>query len=348
MFGGQSNFSGGLLAQDATTATVGDSGRSAACAGLAGDGATLGAVGEGRCLTPGDNASVSAGSIDLSGLELVRSDLLTGLDQELLAALDPVLGQLQPAAEDGLDQALASLGDLGLTLDLGAIQSRCTAGPDSADGDSTFSDVSLSVAVAGQDVDLLRLPVDPPPNTKVATDLGVVVTAVTDAVEAQFGTAFDGALGPVATLVDEIETALNDNVVSAIAEQLAPLEENLLDGTLNKQVRPTRDSIEVTALDVELLPAARDFGMEALTLEVGRSTCGPSGRIADTPPPAPKPRPAPDVPTSVPAGLDHVSGVAGGPAADGSVNDRWATITLALLAGVAATAGVAAYRRALR
>lgn len=349
--GGQSFITVGTLAQDAATTIVDERGRSVACAGLAGDGATLvSAADGGACLSPGDNATVNAGTIDLSGLTIVQADALAGLDQQLQAALQPVLSAVLPAVSDALATTLSSLGDLNLVLDIGAIQSRCSAAPGTADGDADIVDSGLYVEVAGNRVDLVSLPVDPPPNTKVLTDLDVVVTAVVDGVEEQLATGLGGALAPVGPLADQLEQAINDNVVSVLSEQLAPLEDNLLDGTLNKQVRPTRDSIEVTALDLSVLPAAEDFGVDLLSLEIGRSACGPSGRVAapptTTPTPEPEPEPGPNVPTRVPAGLAEAAPTAA--TSDGSVNDHVATGALAVLGLLACGAGVAAYRRVLR
>src|SRR5690349_4319404 len=49
VLGGQTLMSGGVLAQDAGTT---DDGTSAACAGLAGEGATMAGIGSDRCIEP--------------------------------------------------------------------------------------------------------------------------------------------------------------------------------------------------------------------------------------------------------------------------------------------------------
>ncbi|WP_134766871.1 hypothetical protein [Nocardioides sp. 1609] len=346
--GGQSFASGSVLTQDATTSVVDGAGRSAACAGLAGRGAGVGAVGDGSCLTPGETLTIDAGTLDLSGLTIVRSDLLQGLDTELQDALAPLLDAALPAAQDGLATALTSLGDLGLTLDLDAVQSWCRGTSTSADGDSRLAGAEVAIAVAGERVELLSLPADPAPNTKLATNLDEVAATLTAALTTQLETGFDGVLAPAGVLLDELESALQENVLAAVAEQLAPLEDNLLDATLNKQVRAGRDSIEVTALDVEVLPAARQLGFEPLAVEVGRSTCGPSGRVVAPPveqTPSAEPEAEPTVPTSIPAGL------AGGPTAapaDGGPGHRGAGAAVAALAVLAGAAGLASYRRAVR
>jgi hypothetical protein len=303
---GQSLVAAGVLAQDATTHLEGRAGHSAACAGLAGDGASVAAVGDGECLSPGSNLSLSAGSLDLSGLRIVDSTVLMGLDQQVQDALRPALAPVVSALQGGLQTGLRQLGDPGLFLDLGAVQSSCQAGPGTASGDASLAGVAAYAQVAGRRVDLLSLPVHPAPNTHVATDLGAVATAVEDALRSQLTTALDGSLGPLGAAVDQ--AAVLDNVLANISSQLGPLDENLLSGTLNKQSRPSADAIDVTALDLDVLPAAAQLGMQALSLQVGRSTCGPGDRIAPTvavEQPAP-PRAAPKtrvLPTRVTAGL---------------------------------------------
>jgi hypothetical protein len=345
----QDFITAGTLAQDATTSVTNGKGNSAACAGLAGDGASLASVEDGgSCLTPANNATINAGTIDLSDLEILDSDLLAGLDDQTTALLKPVLGAILPALSDGLETALESLGDLGVTLDLGAIQSQCTAAVGTADGDSQLTDADLSVSLAGTDYTILALPVNPDPNTKVVTDTDKLVDAIVDGLQVQLKQALGGALGQLSPALQQLADALNANILTALSDQLAPLEDNLLDVTLNKQVRPTTDSIEVTALDLRLLPAASDF-VDLLDIQIGRSACGPNGRAAapptDGPTVTPTGDPTPAVPTSVPAGEDASPRMS---AADGSINGVLAAGALAALALVAVATGVAAYRRALR
>ena len=347
--GGQSALQAGTLAQDASTSVVDGAGRSAACAGLAGDGASLVEAGEGFCLSPDDNATINAGTVDLSGLQIVQADLLAGLDQQLQTALAPLLNAVLPAVSDGLAQGLTALGDLDVTLDLGAVQSQCSAVLGSAYGDSQLTDADLSVEVAGTDITLLALPVNPAPNTKVVTDTDQFLEAVVDGLQVQLSTALDGALDPVTPVLQDLQDALNDNILTALSDQLAPIEDNLLDVTLNKQVRPTDDSIEVTALDLRLLPAASQF-VDLLDVEIGRSTCGPSGRVAaapptDSPSATPSDVPSPAVPTSIPAGEDAATSAA---TTDGSLNGLLATGAIVLVALLATAGGVVSFRRTLR
>lgn len=349
--GNQPFINAGTLSQDATATVVNRAGRSAACAGLAGDGATLVAVDEGFCLTPGQNATINAGNLQLQDVTIVQSDLLAGLDQALQTALQPLLNAVVPAVQGGVQDVLTAIGDPTVALDLGAIQSQCTATVNGAQGDSQVTDASLFVQLPSIGrVDLVQLPTNAPPNTKVVTDLDVVLTAISDAVETELTTALTGVLAPLGPLVNDAVEALNANVVAQLADQLGPLEDNILDATLNKQTRGTR-SIEVTALDLRLLPAAADFGVDLLNVAIGRSSCGPNSRVgAPTPTPTETPTTpdtpdgTPAVPTSVPAGelgADLRQG------SDGSINGQIATGAIVVLTLLTAAGGVYTFRRVL-
>lgn len=439
VLGGQFAGNVGGLAQDATTWLVDGKGHSAACAGLGGDGSTALQVGDGACLTGGNNLSLDAGALDLSGLELIDNDQLASAAAPLTGALEPVLDQILGELQAGGEQVLAALDNPGLYLDGGVIESRCTAGPGTAQGTATLADFAGYASFMGQRIELIRLPADPAPNTEIVTGLDQVVGLILDSVETQLTTLVDGILGaggddpldgtplgdildqlptggtpveqlPIADLIamledgaggvgpgqaeqaisqledlaqlpgalhraaaptgseirtsaernpvtdtltqvfDEIGAALVDTALADLAAQLAPLEENLLRGVLNKQVRPTEDSIEVTALELELLPAAREFGMTAVKAEVAKSTCGPSGALRATASPTPTPGeepkapapsgPPPAVPTSVPAGLASAP-------IDGGGLGNGGTLALGALLVIGVGAGVAAYRRSL-
>ncbi len=328
------------------------SGSSAACAGLAGAGARVVAVGDGQCLTPGGTLALSAGTLDLSHLQIVRSTVLQGLDQQVQTALQPVLDPVVGGLQSGLQTGLRQLGDPGLFVGLGAIQSRCTAAPGSADGSATLADVGAYALVGGRRVDLLSLPVDPAPNTRVTGDLSAVAAAVKDALRSQLATALDGSLGALGGAVDQ--AAVLDNVLANIGSQLGPLDQNVLSGTLNRQVRPSSGSIEVTALDLDVLPAAAASGLQPLALQVGRSTCGPNDRVA----PVARPRPVAQ-PVAAAAGTRQAGGppprhgrararrASVGPAAQEPSDRTRLVLTLGGLLVLAAGAGALDFRRHL-
>lgn len=337
---GQAFAQAGTLAQDARTRVQGEQGYAEACAGLAGDGATVVGVGESGCLTPGQNVRLNAGTVDLTGLQIVRAEFLAGLDQQLQDALAPVLDPLFTGLSDGLEQALTGLGDLGVFLDAGVIQSQCTAGPGTSVGSAQIVDAAAYVEIDGTRLDLVALPVDPGPNTHVVTDLGAVTQVVLDAVRTELETAVTGALAPLGAAVDEA-TVLAE-ALGQIGEQLAPLEDDVLDIVLNKQDQIAADEIEVTALDLSVLPASEEFDVELVGAQIGTSHCGPTGRVGTPttePSPDPTDPPAP-VPTSVPAGVE-TAGADGGMGTAGN-------LSLAGLLALAGAAGVASWRRSLR
>ena len=97
---GQSFFSGGVAAQEAT---AGANSRSAACAGLAGDGGSVINIGESKCLAPGNQITGSLTSFDPSAL----IDTAIGqLPSELTGPLGSVTGGLTQVTT-ALEGALA-------------------------------------------------------------------------------------------------------------------------------------------------------------------------------------------------------------------------------------------------
>jgi hypothetical protein len=204
----------------------------------------------------------------------------------------------------------------------------------SAAGAASLIDSAAYVTVAGQRVDLLSLPAHPAPNTKIATNLDRVAKIVLDGVRSELTAALAGALVPLTAAIDQ--AAVVDTVIANLAAQLAPLEQNVLDGTLNRQVRPAADAIEVTALDLRVLPVLAQYDVDLVHLEVGMSACGPSARVAEAPPSPPTRSFTPRVPISVPAGAAD---------ADSAVVGPWG---LAALLVLATGSGVAVFRRMSR
>ncbi len=349
VLGGQQLIATGTLTQDARAQVVDRRGRSAACAGLAGDGATVVAAGEGTCLSGGQNLRLAAGSLDFSTLQVVQDGLVPGdVTQPVQEALSPVIGPLAQALDDAVREGSAALGDPGLFLDLGAVQSSCTAGPGTADGRADLANAGAYVEVAGQRVDLVSLPASPAPNTRVVTDLSGVAETVSTALTSQFEETVDGALAPLGPVVDEsVGSEVLANALDQISDQLTPLQQDVLDITLNKQVRPSRDSIVVTALDASVLPAAQAFDVQTLNLQIGESTCGPSGTLA---PPAASPQPLPKVPTARkaprPAPPVVVTAGAETDTTDGGLGTT-GSLALGGLLVLAAGSGVAGFRRSL-
>lgn len=301
VLGGQGVINAGVLSQQATAGT--DS-SSAACAGLAGSGGSVAQVGDSSCLTPGTPVDATLGALDLSGL--VVADPESAL-APLNAVTDPILAQLTGPIDDALDQVRAQFGDLGLVAGFGAVEGRCTASLGTADATATLADAQIRLVLPDQaptqSVTLLDLPVNPAPNTHLTTNLSDVLDLVLDAVTNDLNESLDGAGAPLNVLID----AIQDNIVTAIRDNvetnLAPLEQNVLDVTLNRQTRPTDDSIKVQALDLRLLPVVeQQLGAPLVNIQIGNAACGPSGRVQTAAAPAPAPEALPAIPKSVSAG----------------------------------------------
>ena len=330
---GQNLLDVGTLAQDAAAGLDGRAGVSAACSGIAGDGASVAEVGDSECIEGGDNVGVSIANLDLSDTVVVNPE--TELGSVLSGPLAPLEAQLIGPVTQALAAGLAPLDQVQVGGSLGVVEARCTAEPGSADGTANIADAQLTAVAGGQTYVLANLPVNPPPNTKVVTDLDVVVNAVIAGVETQLETALEGAAAGLVLLTDQVQAQIVDTIVAEVSDQLAPVEENLLDITLNKQVRPAQGHIEVTGIDLRVLPAAAaELGAPLVSAQIANVSCGPNSRVA--PDVAEEtPRDLPDVPTVVDAGV-------GGPG-QGGQDATGALVAGSLLA--AGAAGLLGYRR---
>lgn len=337
VLGGQSLLNVGVLAQEAQAKIAGNGdGTSAACGGVAGEGAGFAAnIGDSNCLTPGNPVGVSIANLDLTGTEVIDpTSLLTGP----LAALNPFLAQILGPLTSAISDALAPLGNTGLGGTLDAVYAHCTAAPGTAEGGASIANAKLTLSLAGTDVDLVNLPANPPPNTKVVTDLDVVLNTVLDGLQTDLESTLGGVLAPLGPAIEALQEPLITGVVGQVADALSPLEDNILDITLNKQTK-TADTINITALDLQLLPAAAQFinGNSLVAAEIGTVSCGPNGKKVSPPTEEPTDEPTPEVPTVVDSGVS-------GPADNTARNVLAATAALMMMAG---TAGLIGYRRML-
>lgn len=324
-------------------------GTSYACAGIAGTGGGLVKVGDERCELNGEPLTLELGSLDLG--------VLPGPSGALTTALEPLLGALGPVLDQVVDAIVAGVGDtplgeIGLSGSLSAIEGSCFADPDAAVGDTRLVDssggsnatpIAVSLPGVAEPLTLLNLPANPPPNTQLLVDLDTVTQTLIDALTVQLNTMLGEALvplaGPLAGLLQQVQDQALVVLVDALQPLLAPLQENVLDITLNKQVVGDGGrSIEVTAIDLQVLPAIAQFaGGSLVGGEIGKVSCGPNTRVAaPTPTPEPTPTDGTEPPTVVNAG------------AAGSDNTAatvlTATAALTLLAG---SAGLIGYRRML-
>ena len=282
VLGNQRLLNAGVLAQEATAGVVDGAGTSAACAGVAGEGGSVAQVGSSRCLTPGQPVGLSVANLDLTGA--VVADPASSLAP--LNGLQPVMDQVVGPVTQAVSQGLAPLGETGIAGTVGAIEARCTAAPAGVDGSSHITDGRLTLSVGGTAVDVLNLPVDPAPNTELFVNLDSVATSVLDGLRTQLTQTLDGQAAPLAAVIDPLQQQIVDGVLAQVGPQLKPLSDNVLKVVLNKQVR-TADSIEVTALSLEVLPAAAALADAPLaTVDVGHVACGPNGRVVEAAAPA--------------------------------------------------------------
>lgn len=355
-----------LLDTDACTATDTASTNAGTATGRCGNGLSLNnqinAFAQ-NASAPGDgtsaaNASVAPiditdfGALDLTGIlagvqgintGTILDDIIQAVDDAVLrAALEALVPPVLAPLDDALQDALAAVGaSLPVSLELGAVESQCTATavPLNATGNGTVAGINLLVELGGQQISV-PIQVGTGPNSNLL--VGAPQDLVDDIIQGlrdTFTASLGGALAPLNALLDTIQTQvtnvlfaqLEDALLPALADALEPL----IAGTVNKQV-PTSPSatgqIEVTALELRLLGTN--------VLELGRSECGPNSRGANPPGTNPS-NPDDDNDPEVPTVVD--SGVAGN--GDNTArNVLGATAALMLLAG---TAGLMGYRRML-
>ena len=328
VLGGQQLLSAGVLAQEATATADGDgAGRSAACAGIAGQGGSVAQIGDSSCLRPGQPIGLTFANLDLSDLVVFDQNTpLAPLNQATNPAIEQAVGPLTQQISQAVTQQAGNGGIFGGSL--GAVESRCTSTADGAGGTTTIVDGRIGAGFGGQNVDLLDFPVHPAPNTRLVTDLDKVVGLFLDAVRHDLNNTLDGQAAPLAAAIDPIQEQIVDAAIGQIAPQLKPLEENVLSATLNAQTRPTVDSIRVTAIHLEVLPAASaQLGAPLAQADLANVTCGPNGQVTRTS------QPLPAVPTVIDSGTEGGSGWVG----------DYALVAGALV--LAGAGGLIAYRR---
>jgi hypothetical protein len=218
-------------------------------------------------------------ALDLSALTslLGSAPLPTGtltcdsLVNSLLTSIQPVLTQVAQ--------------NIGLQLQLGAVSAWCTATPTTVAGDGNVAGLKLVANLAGTPITILDLPVNPAPNTHILTNLDKVVTAIENGVVTQLDNALNGATSPLSPVIQQVLGTINDQVIAQLAPQLAPLEQNILDGVLNAQSSTgtanttlatgsgSHPTNSVTALDLKVLPVA---GNNGINLRIGKVDCGPN------------------------------------------------------------------------
>ncbi|RNL78664.1 hypothetical protein EFL95_06150 [Nocardioides marmorisolisilvae] len=326
-------------------------GTSYACSGIAGTGGGIVTVGDSDCNLNGEPLTIDLAHLDLGNVILGTNSALGSA----LAPLDVLLTPLGKGVTDlvnALSSGLAGtpLGEIKIGGSLSAIYASCQADPDHATGAAHLVDtqggsdstaISITLPGVADPIILLNLPANPGPNTSLFLNTKDVVATLTDALTTELNTAVGGALQPLnlGGVLTQIRTAVVNQLIDNLQPLLTAINDNLLNIVLNKQVvSDGGKKIEVTALTLDVLPAAAQFtGSSLISGEIGKVSCGPNTRIVTPPTVTPTPTDNEKPPTVVDSG---VAGQANHTARDVLT----ATAALMLLAG---TAGLIGYRRML-
>lgn len=328
-------------------------GTSYACSGLASDGnggPGVVTVGKDSCDLKGSGAiPLKLGSVAL-GNALLSNDTALGEAINQIPGIGDVLTQLGTNLNTVVTQISTAingtpLGTVGLTGNLGVVSGVCTANPDAAQGDATLADSAIRLTLPGTTpITLVNLPVHPNENQKVLSDVSGATTMITGALKTYLETIVQGQFAgtPLADLPTTVQTQVIDQLATGLKPLTDALAQYVAEITLRKTTHGDNGrSIDVTALDLQVLPAVKEqVGSSLVSGQIGEVTCGPNTRATVDAPTKPGKVDSPKFP-AVPTVVD--SGLAGH--ADHTArNVLGATGALLLLAG---TAGLLGYRRML-
>jgi hypothetical protein len=333
----------GVAPQEATAKVIQGAGISFACAGVAGTGGGLVKVGNKACdITRGSKAI----TLDLANVDLGGVLLGDGAITSAISGIPGIDAVLTPLGLNTTSLALQLTNTLklpvALPLTTSVIEGACTANPATASGSANLVDASLDATIAGNTVNLLNLPANPPPGTHL-TDLNAVTTTLTTALQTNFSTALNKALTDINPALAAIQGSLLTPLSNGLTPVTDAIRQYLADIVFNEQVTSEGGKkIDVTALHATVLPNSAIPGGSLLEGRIGHVSCGPNRTTsaeAGSPHTCAK-LPCgnlPDIPTVVDSGL-------AGHADHTARNVLGATAALLLLAG---TAGLAGYRRML-
>lgn len=263
-------------------AAANNGGNSAATASVAPiDLANLTSIGLNDLITNG-LAGLNTGTI-LDGLLGTIGQAASQLLQQLLGPLDQVLDGVTSPLDDALP----------ITLQVGAVESECSAKEGHAEGSSQVAGLNLLIDLGPAGV--VSVPMtgpnaaDTPPNTNLLVGAPQdVVDAILDTLTDTLNTSIGGLLAPVAALIPTIKEQVVDTLLQALEptllQGLADALEGLVKGTVNEQtpvspVNGKNAEIEVTALDLTLLDAGGDATRQQL--KIARVHCGPNSKGDD-------------------------------------------------------------------
>jgi hypothetical protein len=245
-------------------------------------------------------------TIDLRTLQsdVGTIDTGTALD-DLIGTLDPVV--IQPAFEAILTPLLTAVQDnavtplltalqanLPVSVRIGAVASTCEATSGSAaGGNATVAGIDILVDFPGANDLVVPVALNTSANSQVVGAIAPqqIVDRLLIGVEDTLTASLDETIGDVllddlAGLVTQVRTALLDPILDQLGPALLdPVGEAIspvLNGTVNKQTPAADGSLEVTALDLNLLGTAA-------TLDLARTSCGPNSEVAVVTPTSPEP-----------------------------------------------------------
>jgi hypothetical protein len=286
-------------------------GTSYACAGIAGTGGGIVHTGSSSCNIDGSPITLNLGTLDLGSLTFDPTSALGDALKPLSGTvLDTLIQTLQTSLIGPLTGSLTSspLGTVAFGGTVSAIEASCTATPDAASGTAHVVDTQggttatpITATIGGRTFVVAQLPVNPAPNTHVVTQLDDVLQNVENAITTEVTHAVDGAASGLNSVLQplfaQIQSQLIDNLVAQLQPVLQPLQQQVLDITLNKQSSSDAGKrIDVTALDLQVLPAAASFtGSSLVSGQLGHVTCGPNARPGTPAKPQSSASPAPIV-----------------------------------------------------
>lgn len=286
-------------------------GTSYACAGIAGQGGGIVHTGNKSCDINGVPLTLTLGKLTLGSVALDPQGALTQAISEnggsaLLTGLDTLVSTLQTQLVSKIASGIGSTPlDLSLSGTVSAIEADCQATPTGATGAAHLVDsqggsanTPITATIAGQKLTLVDLPANPPPNTHLLVNLDTVSQTIVNALKTELNDSVIGAdlaqlAGPLSTTLHTLQSQVLAQLVKQLQPVLNPLQQNVLDVTLNKQVSSDAGrKIDVTALDLQVLPAAAQFtGSSLISGQLGHVTCGPNaGRVAAAPQSSAKPQ----------------------------------------------------------
>lgn len=275
---GQTLISGGVLRQEADATTKNGKSYSEACAGLVGDGTGTVGVGSGTCLGGNGTVTLDLGNLDLDQLRPAKSALFQGWDDKVANQVSSVRGPIAKAFDSAVAKATGAAGRPSLNIDLRAAESSCATLGQSSAADARIENGTayVTLPVNGKVVPLVSLPAHPEANHKVVANLGPLVAGIVSAVRTELLKTLGKVLSPALALNQKVLNQVTDQLLGRVRDAFAPLQENVLSLTLNKQ-DTTKKGIEATAIDLNVLPAAANVLKTHIAhVAIGQSICGPN------------------------------------------------------------------------